>query len=53
MSKTSTDQGFPGVSEIKNLPANAEDTGSIPGPAGSYVPRNKSPRTTTTEAHML
>ena len=24
-------QGFPGGSVVKNLPANAEDTGSIPG----------------------
>ena len=28
-------QGFPGSSVVKNLPANAGDTGSIPGP-GRY-----------------
>ena len=32
MSKTSTDQGFPGVSEVKNQSANAGDTGSTPDP---------------------
>ena len=26
-----TSAGLPGVSVVKNLPANAEDTGSIPG----------------------
>ena len=25
---------------VKNLPANAGDTGSIPGPGRSYMPRN-------------
>ena len=30
--------GFPGGSGVKNLPANAGDTGSIPGPGRSHVP---------------
>ena len=30
-------QGFPGGSVVKNLPANARDTGSIPGPGRSYM----------------
>ena len=33
-------RGFPGSSVVKNLPANARDTGSIPGlgrsPGGGY-----------------
>ena len=29
--------GFPGGSVVKNLPANAGDTGSIPGPGGSHT----------------
>ena len=32
-------RGFPGGSEVKNLPANAEDTGLIPGPERSHIPR--------------
>ena len=31
--------GFPGGSAVKNLPANAGDTGSIPDPGRSHVPR--------------
>ena len=31
------DQGFPGGSVVKNLPANAGDMGSIPGPQRSYM----------------
>ena len=31
--------GFPGGAVIKNLPANAGDTGSIPGPGRSHMPR--------------
>ena len=30
-------RGFPGGSEVKNMPANAADAGSIPG-SGSRVP---------------
>ena len=29
--------GFPGGSEVKNLPANAGDTGSVPGPERSHM----------------
>ena len=32
--------GFPGGAVIKNLPANAGDTGSSPGPGGSHMPRS-------------
>ena len=32
-------QGFPSGSVVKNSPANAGDTGSIPGPRRSHVPR--------------
>ena len=30
--------GFPGGAVDKNLPANAGDTGSIPGPGRSHMP---------------
>ena len=33
-------QGFPGGSVVKNLPANAGDTGSSPGPERSHMPRS-------------
>ena len=52
-------QDFPGGAVVKNLPANAEDTGSIPGPGRSHMPWSNwarapqllSPRAATTEAH--
>ena len=31
---------FPGGAVVKNLPANAGDTGSIPGPGRSHLPRS-------------
>ena len=31
---------FPGGAVVKNPPANAEDTGSIPGPGRSHMPRS-------------
>ena len=31
-------EGFPGSSVVKNPPANAGDTGSIPDPGRSHVP---------------
>ena len=31
---------FPGGPVDKNLPANARDTGSIPGPGSSHMPQN-------------
>ena len=33
-------KGFPGGAVVKNLPANAEDTGSGPGLGGSHMPRS-------------
>ena len=35
--------GFPGASAVKNLPANAGDTGSIPGLGGSPGEGNGNP----------
>ena len=32
--------GFPGGAVVENLPANAGDTGSSPGPGRSYMPRS-------------
>ena len=32
------DWGFPGASVVKNLPANAGGTGSIPGPGRAHLP---------------
>ena len=32
--------GFPGGAAVKNLPANAGDTGSSPGPGRSHTPRS-------------
>ena len=51
-------QGFPGGAVVRNLPANAGDTGSSPGPGRSHMPQSNetrvpqllSPRATTTEA---
>ena len=53
-------QGFPGGSVVKNPPANAGDTGSIPGPGRPHTPQTTkphshcawalSPRLTATEA---
>ena len=47
---------FPGGAVVKNLPANAGVTGSIPGPGRSHSracePQLLSPRATTTEAHV-
>ena len=31
---------FPGGAVVKNLPANAGDTGSSPGPGRSHMPRS-------------
>ena len=41
--------GFPGGSVVKNPPANAEDTGSIPDPGRSTCLRAANPWTTTTD----
>ena len=32
--------GFPGGAVVENLPANAGDTGSNPGPGRSHMPRS-------------
>ena len=34
-------QDFPGGAVVKNPPANAEDTGLIPGPGRSHMPQSK------------
>ena len=34
-----TNQGFPGGSVVKNLPAKAGDSNSIPGMGSSYTPQ--------------
>ena len=33
-------EGFPSGAVVKNLPANAGDTGSSPGPGRSHMPRS-------------
>ena len=33
-------RGFPGGAVVENLPANAGDTGSSPGPGGSHMPQS-------------
>ena len=35
-------EGFPGGSVVKNLPANAGDTGSVPGPGRSHMQQSNS-----------
>ena len=45
--------GFPGGSVVKNPPASAGDTGSIPGSGRSHMPAEQlSLCATTTEAHL-
>ena len=41
MRVTKTAWGFLGDSVVKNLPANARDTGSIPGLGRSHMPQSK------------
>ena len=36
--------GFPGGTVVKNLPANAGDTGSSPGPRRSHMPQSNKAR---------
>ena len=38
LSKTRKRRDFPGGTVVKNLPANAGDTGSSPGPGRSHMP---------------
>ena len=33
-------EGFPGGAVVRNPPANAGDTGSIPGPGRSHMPQS-------------
>ena len=40
VNETITFLDFPGGPVVKNPPANAGDTGSIPNPGGSYVPKS-------------
>ena len=48
--KKKQEEGFPFGSVVKNPPANAGDTGSVPGPGRPYMPlSNLSPCATTTE----
>ena len=35
-----TMEGFPGAAVVKNLPANAGDTGLSPGPGRSHMPQS-------------
>ena len=35
-----THTGFPGGAAVENPPANAQDTGSIPGPGRSHMPQS-------------
>jgi len=42
-------QGFPGLSVVKNPPANEGDTGLIPAPEEPTAEEQLSPCTTTTE----
>ena len=38
--KNRQESDFPGGTVVKNLPANAGDTGSSPGPGRSHMPWN-------------
>ena len=47
------DRDFPGGAVVKNPPANAQDTGSIPGPGRfPHAAEQLSPCTTTTEPEL-
>ena len=49
-------KGFPGGSMVKNLPANAGDTGSIPGPGRSHMLQSSkahAPRARAVQGEML
>ena len=39
-SRKQSNKDFPGGAVVKNPPANAGDTGLIPGPGRSHMPRN-------------
>ena len=38
--KIYVEEGFPGGTVVKNLPANSGDTGSSPGPGRSHMPQS-------------
>ena len=40
MAITKMSRGFPGGTVVKNLPANAGDTGLSPGPGRSHMPQS-------------
>ena len=40
LGKNEASLGFPGGAVVKNLPANAENTGSSPGLGRSHMPRS-------------
>ena len=47
-------EGFPGGAAVENLPANAGDMGSSPGPGRSHMLQSKlGPRATITEPARL
>ena len=46
-------KGFPGGSGVKNLPANAGDTGSIPDPGKSHLPPTEKLRPCATTAEPV
>ena len=43
-------EDFPGGPGVKNLPANAGDTGSIPGPRKHHVPQSNKARAAQLQA---
>ena len=45
--------GFPGGSVVKNWPANAGDTGSIPDPGRSHIPRRNEPPAVSARAVIV
>ena len=51
--KKKKDQGFPGGSVVKNPPANAGDTGSVPNLGRSHMPRQLNPCFTIAEPVLL
>ena len=44
LTQKTTDKGFSGGAMVKNLPANAGDTGSSPGPGRSHTPQSNKAR---------
>ena len=48
MAIKSSCQGFPVGLVVKNLPCNAKDTGSVPGPGRSHMPQSNQAYCATT-----